>query len=162
MNSCLKEQPGRERKQILVQEVLQTRDWVKAGSFHWVHVLQLSKPILLASYCTAEMEEAAVWSIHEPAWKSMWAAQTWNRCGRLDEARAGEGKEGCSEGARAEEFTEVCQSGTLSSWAGPRGGVEVGPLWEGKQKGEAASCSSTEVYGEFDRQGAERLDRRRV
>lgn len=48
------------------------------------------------------------------------------------------GREVWREGGGAEEFTEVHKSGLLSSCAGPRGGVEVGAMWEGKKMGEVS------------------------
>lgn len=87
--------------------------------------------------------------IHGPAWKSMWASQTWNRCGRLArqkwELKRGRRRGLWREGGGAEEFTEVHKSRLLSSWAGPHGGVGVRVMWEGKKGGEVSWCGNGEV-----------------
>lgn len=119
------------------------------GAFCCIFVQQLSKTIFLASHCTTEMEEAAVWSmnLHENQCgqpkREIDAAGWWGRSGSLREGRGG--RELWREGGGAKEFTEVHKSGLHSSWAGPRGGVEVGALWEGKQRGEVSWCGNEEV-----------------
>lgn len=149
LEMVLKGRQKREKKQVWVERkvVHEVLGWKRSCKRKWWGVKGES---LLLHLCAATVKDdfpclpLYCWDggsssvIHEPAWKSMQAAQTWNQWLGSKRGEEEEGREELREGGGAKEFTEVCWSGTISSWAGPRGGVEVGPMWEGKQRGEVS------------------------
>ncbi len=102
--------------------------------------------------------------IHGPAWKSMWASQTWNRCGRLARQKWELERERRREGGRCEGKEVELRSSLKSTRVGcsppelsHAGELRSEQCGRGKRWVKFVDVLMERCYREFDQQGVWRL-----